>query len=502
MRDVPGWRSEMAAVYRDAKRTQSTDMTGFYLSLEQISKKYFSKGEMKEGDSFQFALSTGGHFSMRFYKGSSEVALLDEKFHEIKKLISREDSTRKEYHSLEVTSAMLKAGNGYIGEQYPIEFYHVLDNMKLGQIISFVDGHSYVCAGREKGSVFLTDIFDGDIEKFSFKSIKKREVIAVNHGDPKSVQEFYLRNSKHLTERVEYNYATKDDALLRLKNIENGLRFGETKSINIAQLSIKATQNADGSVSWHDSDGKRLEREDVAMVFGILNNHIHNREYIRTSPSRNQRGADILFEKHLEALSAVHDCQKMARELLRYAKVNGQSLTIRQRFLGDAEKIPSDMVIVGDGNEAKAFRVTYTDNDFRKGIETQKELTEEDIAVELEWIYMHNHSLLKTRTEEELTRQVMEIAHKVTPIQHKIIENTAEKTAAKGAVILEKGDVKVTSGDVASYLSGYLHRDAQEKEMTVEKIKETIKETAKTVGDGSWKTGKDPGRSTDDELSL
>ena len=493
MRENPGWRREMDAAYREVRRTQSDDMTAFYLSLEQISKKYFDKGLMKEGDSFQFALSTGGHFSMRFYKDSSEVALLDEKFQEIKKLISRENSAKKEYHALDVTSAMLKASKGYIGEQYPIEFYHVLDNMKPGQIISFVDGHTYVCAGREKGSVFLTDIFDGDIENFSFKAIKKREVIAVNHGDPKSVQGFYLKNSKHLTERVEYNYSTKDDALLRIKNLENNLRYGETKSINIAKMSIKATKNPDGSVSWHDSNGKHLQRDDVAMVFGILNNHINNREYIRTTPTRITRGADIMFEKHLEALSAVHNCAQMAKELLEYAKKNGQSLTIRQRFLGDGDKSPSDLVIVGDGDESKAFRVTYTDNDFNKGIETQEEVSENDIAKELENIYLHNHSVLKTRTEEQLTQQVMKMAHRITPVQHKIITETAEKTANKGAVILNRGDVKVTSGDVASYLSGYLHRD--EKNVTVEEIKETIKETART-------SGNDWGKDLNDDIEL
>lgn len=399
---MENWRLEMNNLYRRFHEKSSYDVKDFILTLEAISKKYIESGEMNEGNSYIFPLTDGVHYAVSFYKNTVKVSAINISNPEaFEVILSQEDSIEKEYLPLIGVTKYMKTNGTFIGEKYPLSVYDMLKKIEKGNIITFTDGHTYVCVENTRNFIRLTDIAAGDFEYFTSDSIAHRTTEQIDYANNYKIQELYNKNSKHLTERMEYCYSTIDDALLAIENIEKTLSHKETKTYNIGKMSLTVSLSNKKIPIWCDKNGNKISKSVLVLVFGLLNNNIHKRKYVRTSfDSHTELALDSEFENKMEILASQKDFHKMYDELIEYVKKSRKSLKISTKYYDKRNDYRATKIIICEYKDTvNAYKLTYKDNIFKNEADSIAILSDEEFCAEYETLYSPTHQLLLTRTE-------------------------------------------------------------------------------------------------------
>ena len=452
------WQKEMDGYYRQEHLKMSNDMVGFYIGLKHISKKYLESGEMKSGDIFRFHLTNGAGLEYRFYKNATEILAGDINFQNQDYILSKEDSWKKEYGKLQGYTIALKNTDHLIGERFPESLRNVFLSMQPGQIISFTDGRTYVCTKNENFRASLKEAFDGNIDNIKLNKLKDRETNEINYMNYAELQQFYNLNNKYLTERVEYCYSTIDDALLSLKIFEANIKPRETLVLKLGDVELHAKGTSDGKVSWYDKEGDLQKRSDVAVLFGLLNNSIHKREYIRESYNDLIKlSDDAQFEKNMESLSSCGNYYDMYEKMLQYVTENKNSLSVETKLYDKNNYYKATKIVFAEKDGiAQAFKCIYKDNNFKNEMESVKPLDAKEFAEICKTMYDNNHNIIKTRTEEKLIKDYNLVKEYMSETQKDIISKTAEKAADKESVALTPEEIKQTSEDVVNFIRSFM----------------------------------------------
>ncbi|MEE1517626.1 MAG: hypothetical protein UF228_08515, partial [Lachnospiraceae bacterium] len=178
-KNAPLWKKEMYAAYCQIERQGSYDILGLYIKLEQIFNKYYQKGEVDEGVEFYIEMGEYLPLKLIFYDNATEMYMFNNDTHQEKLILSKNDSAHKEYSKLYAYEVQLELGDFKIGRRYPESLRKYLATIEPGQIIAFEEGNVYVCRGNTSNTVYLQEVFSGDLKSLisdSFRKNKKKYV--------------------------------------------------------------------------------------------------------------------------------------------------------------------------------------------------------------------------------------------------------------------------------------------------------------------------------------
>lgn len=473
------WQKEIQCAYLKAREKNTSEISGLYDVVSRIADKYFDTEEIAEGAETFVPLTNGSRIYFTFYYNSTAVDV--ENISNAKKrkpLINKEDSAAVIDTKLKAWDLSMENSNTYIGEKYPKSLQTLLSNITAGEIISFVDGASYSCLNNDnKGHLDLTKVFDGNLSQFTLENLSKKQHVLLNINDPDELQRFYNKNRKYLTERVEYSYSHIDEATKKIEQIEDQLTPDKLKQLTLGNITLiaKKSRISDQTV-WYDSHGDKIDRETVALVLGLLNNHLRERTYKYNENNDHNLVISHLAEKHIEELCANQEYDKMFQYITTQIMTNGSGMSVNfQHFTNKPEtfdQIPEAISFIKENNQVKCYALTFEDNDFNKDVKQAKEINASEFVKKCEQLYSQNCHILKTRTEEEIVEQYQQLKNAINPTQQKIIDNavqaTINNTPNKTPYKLENIDV-----EVKALLASFINK-SQQKELETGKIKRTI----------------------------
>lgn len=473
------WQREMLAKYLQKRTENSSKISELYSDFEKISAKYLASGEMKEGDETFIPLSNGVRVYFTFYNDAT--AIDTENISEGKprvQLLSREAGRNNELAQLIFLDGFMSTSSIYIGEMYPEALKTLLSNFQPGEILSFTDGNSYTCVNNDNhGHLDLTKVFDGNLTGFTLENLSKKESVRLDINQPTDLQKFYNINCKTLTERTEYSYTHTDKAKENIRKAEQAIERGEIKEFSLGNIAVFAKKSrTSDDVIWYDGHGDKIEKGTVALVFGLLANHLRERtfKYEKTAPANLL--ASHLTEKQIEEFCANKEYDKMFQYITDKVLQNAEGLSINFKHFtnipGTFEYLPETITFVKDKEQVKCYAVTYENNNFANDVKKATEIDISEFVARCHELYDTNCHILKTRTEEEIVAQYQKLKEHITKTQQNIIDKTVEQKI-DAEPNMTPYDLKPVDIEVKALLAEFMRKN-QQQELPTSKIKKTL----------------------------
>lgn len=471
------WEKEMQNAYLNARAQKSTDLMGLYIKLEQISKKYMEKGEMYPGDETFFPTIDGMRYNFTFHKNSTSVEMENAALGTGREvLLSKEASYRREYKELQTISSYMKLNQVHIGEMYPEELRKVLRDLSSGDLISFVDGRSYVCIDNKDLIVSLAEAMHNKPENFRLTSLQHLKKVVIDTTQNRDIQAFYDDNSKYTSERLEYSYTNSKAASKLVKRIEDTIGRNQSREFVAGNITLYAQDSRKHDrVVWYDAKGNNVDRKTVCLIFGLLQNHLRERKYEYKNPSDKLVEAQLI-ERNIEVYSVTQSYAKMFDELMNAAKNEEGSLSIKFKYFGNQpgtfNYVPEMITFINDNGVPRCCISTFVDNDFTNDVASTREITAKEFIAKCQEVYSESCRIIRTRTEEQILSQYQNLKNTISKTQQSIVSDIQDRALNKEGDLLKKEYVP-TDKDVEAFLLRYLSKD-HKTELSAENIKDVV----------------------------
>ncbi len=494
------WKKEFDSICTKAHQESSSDLTGLRRSFEQAAKKYFQAGTMHNGDEYPVHITSGPMLIYKMYQDHIDIyTAIDLQDVDMnlprKELVSLEDAKSGNYVKLEAISDVTFMGYHFIGERYPENMVPMLKDLHPGDIITFNQGGTYVALDQHeqmhhsKVSTYITlkKVFEGNLCRDNLAKLHKKEIVELDTGSFVEMQQFYNKNSKVLTERLEFSISKSSEAHEKLEEMEAAVRAEGMKLFQFGDIPLRATKSKDSDeVLWYDCDNSRIDREDIALMNALINNQMVERRYLHTKSSIFDLHNDKEFEKKMELLSVKRDYEGMYEQMIQRVGDTPGALTIDFDHLTPSKDgyshVPEKITFTNENGLTKCYRTLYEDNDPPKDILSVTELSKKDFALLCESLGTQNYNVLCTKTEEVMPKQYEHLKENMNDTQRRILDNAIDKKLCHENVTPVR--FSITDKKVTELLQGYVKSS---KHINVRDILEKVQRDCRYVEESMFK---------------
>ena len=400
-KNAPLWKKEMYAAFCHAEKSVSMDIFDLYINLEKIFQKNFSAGNVEEGQDFFIEIGGLTPYKFKFYEKATEVYNIDEIDNRELLVLSLEDSYRKEYDKLLAQEQLLKASNFTIGRRYPESLRKYLATIEPGQIIAFEEGNVYVCRGNTSNTVYLQEVFSGDVKSLTSDSFRKNKekYVTVDFSDKISIQAFYRKNKKQLTHSVERKFLDVRKAQMAMKKIYGSLPLFMEKKVTFGPITLRVKKSLikKNTVLWREEKGKILSEGAVRYLIGYLYSTPSETMYNRKNPTDLKFIEDEAFAQDIEAIMQKHNFEEALSNMMEYVVKNKNDLTINTIAYecNDENQISAVSYTFKEiKGQCKIFKAIFDDADFQSDIKEIKEVAVEEFYNFCKKKYTKGHNIL------------------------------------------------------------------------------------------------------------
>lgn len=481
---MKNWELQMKAYYDKARRTCSYNIEHMFLAFDKIAQEAFKTGDMKEGDSFTVSITDGSHYKFKFLKDMPEIYGINSlNFLDKTPILAYNDKdTAEQYREklslvLKTIGTTLHISNQCFGERFPEKLRSGLMQLKPGMVISFNNGPKYVCINKKDDiKITLQCVYKGSLKDISYNDIKRNaNAVELDLSSPKEMQKFFENNTKDLTQRMEMSVSFLSDAEDIINNIEQQvLQHNNPFKIflGITEVTAKPSKTGDECI-WFDSDMNRITKDDVVLLRALMDCSPYERNYIHKELQTDiTKTSDSVFEQSLENLTIQHKYKEMYNKAIDYVKNNHHDLMIEMLHFNKEgnDFIPTGVYFAVEDDVAKAFKVTYKDNNFNKDEEKIEELSQNEFEKICEQIYHDKFEMIHTRTEELSLAAILKAAEEqnMNIEQDTVLENSDFKTAVREAAVkairsnpqlIKANPANVNTKDLASLIHDFMKKE-------------------------------------------
>ena len=400
-KNAPLWKKEMYAAYCQVERQGSYDILGLYIKLEQIFNKYYQKGEVDEGVEFYIEMGEYLPLKLIFYDNATEMYMFNNDTHQEKLILSKNDSAHKEYSKLYAYEAQLELDDFKIGRRYPESLRKYLAIIEPGQIIAFEEGNVYVCRGNTSNTVYLQEVFSGDVKSLTSDSFRKNKekYVTVDFSDKISIQAFYRKNKKQLTHSVERKFLDVRKAQMAMKKIYGSLPLFMEKKVTFGPITLRVKKSLikKNTVLWREEKGKILSEGAVRYLIGYLYSTPSETMYNRKNPTDLKFIEDEAFAQDIEAIMQKHNFEEALSNMMEYVMKNKNDLsinTIAYECNDENQILAVSYTFKEIKGQCKIFKVIFVDADFQSDIKEIKEVAAEEFYNFCKKKYTKGHNIL------------------------------------------------------------------------------------------------------------
>ena len=316
-------------------------------------------------------------------------------------MLSLEDSYRKEYDKLLAQEQLLKASKFTIGRRYPESLRKYLATIEPGQIIAFEEGNVYVCRGNTSNTVYLQEVFSGDVKSLTSDSFRKNKekYVTVDFSDKISIQAFYRKNKKQLTHSVERKFLDVRKAQMAMKKIYGSLPLFMEKKVTFGPITLRVKKSLikKNTVLWREEKGKILSEGAVRYLIGYLYSTPSETMYNRKNPTDLKFIEDEAFAQDIEAIMQKHNFEEALSNMMEYVVKNKNDLTINTIAYecNDENQISAVSYTFKEiKGQCKIFKAIFDDADFQSDIKEIKEVAVEEFYNFCKKKYTKGHNIL------------------------------------------------------------------------------------------------------------
>lgn len=477
--NLPLWKKEMYAAYCNVEKSTSTDVLGLYIKLEKIFQKHFSAGNVEEGQDFLIEMGGLSPYKLRFYEKATEIYNFDEKDNSEHLLLSLEDSYRKEYGKLLAQEQLLKVNRFAIGRRYPDSLKEYLTTIKPGQVIAFEEGKSYVCRRNTTNTVYLQEVFSGNIKNLTLDNFRKnlKNQVVVDLSDKNSIQAFYRENKKHLTHSIEGKFLDIHKAQSTMNEIYGSLPIFKTKKVTFGpiELRVRRSVTKKNTALWYDEKGKPLSEDTVRYLIGFLNSTPSQTTYNRKNPTALKSIEDEAFAQDIEVIMQSHDFDKATNLMMKYVVDNKNDLTINTIAYecDNNNQISAVSYTFKEvAGQCKIFKAVYTDADFQSDIKEIKEVSAEEFYNFCKKKYTDEHNILVSQALSEIDEKYGKAKNNQTiDNRKKVAEKIAlEEENTAHISIINKEDISFGENEYNDIIYSFLEDSCKENNISVEDL--------------------------------
>lgn len=396
------WERELEGIYRSAVINKSHNLKDLYIKLERAAEKAINKREMPEGKEFIIPLGITSTLKMKFFAPFSEVYLLNKTNNEWEQILKKENTADFEYNNvLDFYDDILRTNGHTIGEAFPENLRDKLIEVKVGDLLNFEYGNTYLCTKNGTNGIHLKKIKDKD-DNLSLKSFKDSEEFKLDLKDD-TLQKFYVDNRSRSGRLNLGQISVENTAQEYINSIYSNLKPHATKTIDFGPIRLHVKKSSfSNELKWYNNHGDRVDEKKVKMMIGYFNSKGVEREYNRKENTPFTIADDIENERQIEDCINNREFSKAYNLLKRYVENNKKSLTVTNKgyeLNGDNFTATGYSFIYKD-NEVKLYKLSYQNNDITKINKIEKEASRDDFINFYTSLYnRHRFELFKSNEE-------------------------------------------------------------------------------------------------------
>ena len=395
------WEREMFFRANRVNNRSPYDIYHLYIELEKTSKKYFSSGKMKDGDTFKVPMKDGSELIFSFYKRSTAITRKNNDGSTDILLRKEDNASLEKKHLITLSNTYKNTGYG-IGERYPDEFKRLVTEAKTGDIITFSGSKAmYLCTGTTNLYKHFEKMhergFDGDISKY-----RSYETFVVDPEYDKTIQDFYDVNRDKDTSRVKARVFTDHMAQEWVNRISATTQKGDSTAVNFAGIHLLAQKQPDNSLIWYDAKKNRIDEEKVKLLYAWFKTCPVEKKVTLPNATIDSRYDYLLFTKELEEIYKTAEFSKAFARIKEECVRSGNGFVYReQSYVQDSE---TEFTSRGFAFVAKDGKMTVSELIFDESGKVTGVIpsSEEMFIAFCREKYDCRYHLLYTRTEEEL----------------------------------------------------------------------------------------------------
>lgn len=358
------WEFHLTSAMRTAMYANKFDIVNLYIKLEQTAKEYLESGEMKEGDSFKIPLENGAMLTQSFYKGYSTLTLKRPN-NKIREVISKDDLYKKEYTFLIGYSEALEDSELGIGARFTEKIKNALSEIKVGQVITFENGRSYVCRCTNGKDIGLTQVSNlTKIPDMSEFEETKEDMVHIQSD--LSLQHFYAQVRDDYNDDVRGRFSMS----YKTQEIYNQIYAGIGNKLKLVQLGPNVFRVKKALLSrelrWYDNNGKLIPNEKIKSIIGWLNTAPVIMDFKRDEQTYKQEFDDNLLKGEVNQLLSNKEYENAGKMIMAYCEKEKETLSINISSYIDKNDDYQAVSFVFSYNNGKCniSKLTYDDNNY------------------------------------------------------------------------------------------------------------------------------------------
>jgi len=362
------WEKELETLTRAYANTEKWNLNGWFVEADHRMKKYFQTGELKNGDSYILLMDSGVCLELRLYDKYSELNEIDSDM-KISPLVTKQQSFNKELDVLQGYSMSLKALKGGIGKPYPPQLRDYLKKISSSQVLTFENGLSFVCTGRDGDKIFLKEVFKNVTRTTDLSAELNGRSFFIDLSYREDIQKFYNLVRNRSTDSFVGRLEVIDVSWQRINAWTSGLDSRNSRKIELGPVELHVRKSAiSNKLKWTDENGKAVSEENVKFLAAWLSTAPVVTEYKRSNDDYVNRYNDNALQGELENAYKSGDYDKAYKLLAAYCKKNGQSLkvTTKSYVAKDSGYKAEAFIFTVDGDEPAVFKATFENNDITK----------------------------------------------------------------------------------------------------------------------------------------
>lgn len=414
------WEYSMTSAMRVAMKQNKFNILNLYIKLEKASKKYLESGEMKNGDVFFIPLEDGAFLEQKFYDKYSTLSLINPDKTAIM-VISEQDSITQEYRYLLGYSQALKNSGLGIGARYPEKLPQILKEIKIGQVLVFDNGRSFVCEKNENG--FLQLVRTSDTTNIPhISAFKDSERISVLLYDNISLQHFYAQVRDDYNDDVRFRITTTYKAQEILNQCLAGLDKN-TKLLKIGPNEIRVKRNfLSKELSFYNKNGTKVPEESIKLMLGWLDAAPVITEFKRKNHTAETEFNDNMIRSDFDTLFSLEGYEEAYTLIAGYCKQNEKDLSINFNSYIDGEAV--SFIFKYENDVCHIYKANFANNNYNSEPTSIKEVSDKEFIAFCEVKY--NETFI--RVHNDIKNEILQ----TYPQYHgefldKVINNLTEK---------------------------------------------------------------------------
>ena len=430
------WEKRLVSIARQCIKKYPIGIHYLYITLSNMAANWIAENKygIFDGAQLLIPMEDGNQLKFTFYRKTTQLELVNQNTGKSDVFISSESSARKEYRDIQTLERYINVSGTKLGYAPTEEWIEFLQQIKVGDTITFEGAHTYCCLKAKNGVLSLIETFTGNPENITAKTFDSIEIIKVNIFSPMERKLLFSKNKYDVMGIAVPTVTEGTFAQQELNRLVHELQKRQTKVMHWGPINVSVRKNItnDGFV-WY-VNGKKTNEILIKMMLGYFNNGPMSTEFIRDSHDTLTDFEDYDCLNKVKAFCAIAKYANAFDTICAHVLEYKQDVSVNLKTFKPDEYgnyIATCFAFKYEKDQVQVYQIDYEDNDFKKDISKYQLVDEAKFIEVCELINRHNRAFW--------FNEIFEKYHLSCPTetQARIINNTLDLKTQKNPIINE-----------------------------------------------------------------